>query len=279
MSSGYIDTPRDERDYPVCMAYEDFYDVEVPKNFRTSYQPPYEKQVAGNCVAQSLANIMEVMWYKMIGEHDDFSVGFIYGNRKAGQNKSEGMTGYAACGNLCKDGDVKAAVYEDPSEVPFIIEDVERFKEEHPRWAEQAYVPKSYIRTNSTDVVKKFITKYDIPVMAICEVNDFWIGGGLHAMALYGWDGDTAIMQNSWGEKHKAKIVELPFDDIKEFWLIMPYSVMNFKDIDETHWAYNYIAKCVTEEVMLGYPDGTIRPNKNMTRAELAALIYRMMKQ
>ena len=114
--------------------------------------------------------------------------------------------------------------------------------------------------------------------MAICKVNDFWIGGGLHAMALYGLDGDTAIMQNSWGENHKMKIVELPFKYIEEFWLILPFSIMNFSDISETHWAYKHIAKCVEKEIMLGYPDGTIKPNKELTRAEVATMIYRMLK-
>jgi hypothetical protein len=278
MNGEFIYTPEDERDYPICMAYDDDELVKIPDKFKTSFQPPYEKQVAGNCVAQTIANIMEVMWYKTFGVHEDFSVGFTYGNRYAGQHKGSGMTGYMACGNLCKDGDVKASIFENPSEVPTIIERVKVFKEQFPNWKELSYIPKSYIRTNSTNEVKKFILKHDIPVMAVVEVNDFWIGGGLHAMALYGWDGDTAIMQNSWGENHKMKIVELPFKDIKEYWMILPYSVMNFSDITEAHWAYKYVAKCVEKEYMLGYPDGTFKPDKDMTRAEAAALIYRVLK-
>lgn len=278
MNGGFIYTPEDERDYPICMAYDDAEDVDIPNQYKTSFQPPYEKQVAGNCVAQSIANIMEVMWHKVFNKHDNFSVGFVYGNRKKGQLKGAGMTGYMACGNLCEDGDIKASIFENASEVPTITERVEEFKKNNPEWQKDAYIPKSYIRTNNTNEVKKFILKYDIPVMAICEVNDFWIGGGLHAMALYGWDGDTAIMQNSWGENHKMKIVELDFNDIKEFWMILPYSVMDFNDIDEGHWAYNNIAKCVEDEILLGYPDGSFKPDKELTRAEVAVIIYRLLK-
>jgi hypothetical protein len=68
----------------------------------------------------------------------------------------------------------------------------------------------------------------------VTDVADFSFGSGLHAMALYGWDGDTAIMQNSWGENHNRKIVELPFDKIKEFWLILPFEIANFNFV-----AYN----------------------------------------
>ena len=116
--------------------------------------------------------------------------------------------------------------------------------------------------------------------MAVVKVSKFWYGEGYHAMALYGWkNGDTAIMQNSWGEDSNAKIVELDFDDIKEFWLINPFSLMNFTDVPETHWAYGDITKAVEREIMLGYPDGSFRPSKDLTRAEAAAIIYRMLKE
>ena len=280
MNGGFIYTPEDERDYPISMAYEDAEDIKIPEQYKTSFQPPYENQGStGNCVAQTIANIMEVMYHKMMGEHDNFSVGFTYGNRKQGQSKGEGMTGYTACGNLCTDGDVKASMFECNYEVPDIIEKVKEFMEEHPEWKEEAYIPKNYIRTKSTKEVKKFILKYDIPVMAVVKVSKFWFGEGYHAMALYGWDGDTAIMQNSWGEDSNAKIVELDFDDIKEFWLITPYSLMNFTDVPESHWAYKDIAKSVENEILLGYPDGTFRPDKEMTRAEAVAFFNRMLKE
>lgn len=280
MNGGFIYEPEHEEDYPICMAYDDAEDIEIPEQFKTSYQPPYEDQGStGNCVAQTIANIMEVMYHKMIGEHDNFSIGFVYGNRKSGQSKSSGMTGYTACGNLCTDGDVKASVFECDYEVPDVIEKVKEFMEKHPEWKEEAYIPKNYIRTKSKKEVKKFILKYDIPVMAVVSVNKFWWGGGYHAMALYGWDGDVAIMQNSWGEDSKAKTVELDFDDIEEFWLITPYSLMNFTDVPEGHWAYGDIAKAVEKEILLGYPDGTFRPSNDLTRAEVAAIIYRLLKE
>ena len=145
---------------------------------------------------------------------------------KAGQSKSSGMTGYTACGNLCEDGDVKACEFESNDEVPGIIDKVNEFKEKNPEWKKLTYIPKSYIRTKSEKEAKKFIYKYDIPVMAVVKVSKFWFGEGYHAMALYGWkNDDTAIMQNSWGEDSNAKIIELDFDDIKEFWLINPFSL------------------------------------------------------
>ena len=281
MKGGFIYEPEKESDFPICMAYDDSEDIEIPRNFKTSYQPPYEDQgTTSNCVSQVIANIMEVIWYKITGKHVNFSVGFPYGNRYDGQSKSEGMTGYTACGNLCKDGDVKASVFECFYEVPDIIEKVKEFKEKNPEWKKLTYIPKSYIRTKSEKEVKKFIYKYDIPVMAVVKVSKFWYGEGYHAMALYGWkNGDTAIMQNSWGEDSNAKIVELDFDDIKEFWLIVPFLPAEFTDIDDSHWAYNDVMSCVSKGIVQGYPDGSFRPSNDVTRAEAAAIIYRMLKE
>ncbi len=275
--AGALPSPPDERDYPICMAYEDK-PIEIPEKFTTSFQPPYAKQLCGNCVAQAIANIMEVMYYNITEMHEDFSVGFVYGNRTPEQPQGEGMTGRFACNNLVKDGNVKSALFDNEGSAPSIIEAVNEFKEQFPNWKELSYIPTSYVRTDDVTEIKKFIMKYNIPIMAVTDVADFSFGSGLHAMALYGWNGDTAIMQNSWGENHNRKIVELPFDKIKEFWLILPFEIANFKDISTEHWAYKSISNCVEKRLLLGYPDNTFAPNKSLTRAELATLIYRMMK-
>lgn len=89
--TGYIDTPKDSRDFKGYMAFEDTPDIEIPEKFETSFQPPFEKQLCGNCVAQTLANIMEVFYYNQCGVHENFSVGFIYGNRYEKESHTEGM--------------------------------------------------------------------------------------------------------------------------------------------------------------------------------------------
>jgi hypothetical protein len=201
----------------------------------------------------------------------------VYGNRTIYEDDGEGMTGRMACNHLVNDGNVKSAVFDNPCEAPSIIKAVDKFKADNPNWRELAYVPTSYVRTKKADNVKKFIMKYNIPVMAVVKMRKFSSQSGYHAMALHGWNGDIAIMQNSWGED-KMPIVELPFDDIEEFWLIVPFEIANFTDLSPEHWAYESIFKCVEEKILLGYPDNTFAPDKGLTRAELATLIYRMMK-
>lgn len=281
MYGGYIDIPVDERDYGICMAFDDKEndEIEIPNSYKVSFQPPYENQKStGNCVAQTIANIMEVIYHKYTGEHKNFSIGFVYGNRYKGQSRGSGMTGYTACGNLVSDGDIMASLFESNEEVPNIIEMVDEYKKNNPDWKKDSYIPLCYIRTKSTKDVKKFICKYDIPVMAVVKVSKFWFGEGYHAMPLFEFRGDKAYMQNSWGEKSNAKIVDLDFDDIKEFWLIVPYTMKEFADLDKNRWSYAGIMRCVETGLAQGYPDGTIKPTGTLTRAEMMSILYRMDK-
>ena len=50
-----------------------------------------------------------------------------------------------------------------------------------------------------------------------------------------------------------------------------------FSDIDDTHWAYGYTLTAHQNGYIVGYPDGTFRPNSNATRAEAVALITRIL--
>lgn len=50
----------------------------------------------------------------------------------------------------------------------------------------------------------------------------------------------------------------------------------NFSDIDG-HWAEEYIKTFVSKGYVVGYPDGTFRPDDNITRAEIVVVITRVV--
>ena len=51
-----------------------------------------------------------------------------------------------------------------------------------------------------------------------------------------------------------------------------------FSDVSE-HWAYSYINVAVNNGWILGYEDGTFRPNRNITRAEIMTLANRVLQR
>ncbi|WP_251442823.1 S-layer homology domain-containing protein [Veillonella intestinalis] len=51
-----------------------------------------------------------------------------------------------------------------------------------------------------------------------------------------------------------------------------------FEDVPEQHWAYEYVKTLAEKGLLVGYPDGTFKGEKTMTRYEFAAIIYRAME-
>ena len=48
-----------------------------------------------------------------------------------------------------------------------------------------------------------------------------------------------------------------------------------FSDINGTEWYADYVGWAAEEEILIGYPDGTVRPNDNILRQEIATVICR----
>jgi hypothetical protein len=47
-------------------------------------------------------------------------------------------------------------------------------------------------------------------------------------------------------------------------------------DVPFDHWSSPYVEAARANGALSGYPDGTFRPNKTITRAEIAAAIFRV---
>ena len=52
----------------------------------------------------------------------------------------------------------------------------------------------------------------------------------------------------------------------------------DYTDLNENHWAYNYIQLLTDEGVVVGYPDGSFHPNEYVTRAEFASMAIKGLK-
>lgn len=56
-----------------------------------------------------------------------------------------------------------------------------------------------------------------------------------------------------------------------------PYKSKIFPDTPENHWAYDYVAVVAGNGILEGYPNGRFDGSSEMTRYEMAAVIYRLM--
>ena len=60
--------------------------------------------------------------------------------------------------------------------------------------------------------------------------------------------------------------------------ITFPHKYMMFSDLDSSYWAYKVIYELTAAGYIKGYPDGTFRPNGNITRAEFAAIMSNLLK-
>lgn len=267
--AGALLSPPDERDYIACMAYEDN-NTPLPENFMV-WQPPTENQYdTNNCVAQTIANIFECHRYKMLKSHKDFSVGFIYGS----QNRTGmGMYLREGCRIAVEVGDIYREVFDSNEEMPKIKKMVSSLSAEIKENAQKAAF---FVKLKTIEEIKRFIYKYELPVLACVDCWAFSASTGNHAMPLCGWKGEKVIFHNSWGKKKEYP--ELDSDEIVECWGIVFNDLLDFSDVTAEHWAYNAIMQAAYDNLLLGYPDNTFQPEKELTRAELAVLILRYLK-
>ena len=54
-------------------------------------------------------------------------------------------------------------------------------------------------------------------------------------------------------------------------------AVASFSDVDMDNWAYDYIYTAVANKIVVGYPDGTFRPDNDVTYEEIMTMIIRAL--
>ena len=54
---------------------------------------------------------------------------------------------------------------------------------------------------------------------------------------------------------------------------------VDFKDTNESHWAYEFIRSLASNYITTGYPDSTFKPEQNITRAEFSVLVTRAKEE
>lgn len=61
--------------------------------------------------------------------------------------------------------------------------------------------------------------------------------------------------------------------------LVMTTPAFAYPDVDSTHWAAKQIEELTEKGVIVGYPDGTFKPDDNVSRAEFASMAIKALGQ
>jgi len=270
-----------DRDYDyeaVCGAIQE-------KNFPTYFKLPEEatgtqknQRDISACVAMTISSIAEAYWNKTLGVNQEHSEGFVYGKLRDAASKGKGMIVSSALEYWTKIGTVPKHFFDILVEMPELKDIVNKYTELEEIAKQYRLSGYTRLRSNATSTkdeqIKDALMKYGY---GLVMVNNG------HCTQIVGWDDekDVYIYKDSYGSdvgdngyKNKRK------SSVDQVWLpIFEPITLPFEDVKEDDWFYKDVQNVYLSGIMKGTSETTFSPNKNLTRAEAAALINRIRKE
>lgn len=242
-----------------------------------------DQGIIGSCVAQAITSVLSVLHYIETGKWVDLSAGWFYGAARDKWSTGWGMVTSSAVEYTQQFGSVPEEMFHDYEEMP----DMKEIVQKQPELKEYAipYKTLGFVRFNWadknrkwTDIKEAFLT-YNLPL--VIDSSDYFGEG--HCIMAYGFEEDNGrrylLFQNSWGEnwgdEGKSRI---PFDDVDGIYLLLDYRVeLPFDDVPESAWYYKNILHLYGAGLVSGDDQGHFNPDAPITRAEVSAIIDRLM--
>lgn len=225
-----------------------------------------------------------------------FSFSYIYANRATTDYKGEGLVIRQALNNLIKSGVCYLKSFDDMGDYQSVHR---KYTTRMFTLNEEAYpyrVSSYYLLNNDNEIKQAVITTGSAVVSynvwdnwynvksdgKIPNVYGKYYGG--HAVLIVGWTANNEwIILNSWGDNWGDNgLGYISMSQTKnEVWCIVDnvqeIFFQSLKDIQK-HWAYSSIDKAVRKGIIKGYEDETFKPDNNLTRAEVCAIIAKLNK-
>ncbi len=145
-----------------------------------------------------------------------------------------------------------------------------------------ALLKKPQIRDKYAKAIAQGIYQYRPPTFT--DLGKHWAGKSikrLHKLGVVGGYAGRFYPDKPLTRAELAVFLERSLG----FQLLTPKSTddapreIDFVDLPPTHWAYYTLLQANRAGLLLGYPDGTIRPDDPVTRAEVAAVLNRYVDQ
>lgn len=235
---------------------------------------PWSQGAYDCCVAASITKVLEVINFIKTGKYTMFSKGYTYG-RHSRPNKTQGGMDYTyAMESLLYHGTVPEELFPDMDEIPNIIYKVMNHPNivEFNKEAEKTKI-ENYTKITGDiyfyDNVKKLLYEKQMPLVGNMV-------GKRHCTVIVGWDGDKLLYQDHKGTDilYKGRFNEAYYLDGG-----VNMAEMKFKDVKPTDWYYEAVKYVYEKGIMIGVNDTHFSPNAGISRAEVATLIYRILKE
>ena len=225
--SGVLPSPEDARDF-VARSVNIF---NLPDEYLAPDTEILNQSSIGSCVAHACAQAMSHYEQSNAGNHNDYSRGYIYGNRRETDHQDEGMITREALKNLNHCGDVLYDDFPYNKKYPEVKKLIAENSEELAKLAAEHKIIE-YFRCYDEFQIKDAIMNNGGVIVCVPVYSDFGRDlhktktdklTGHHAMLIVGWTKDNKwIVQNSWGALwgYEGKLL-MDFDyPANEYWAI-----------------------------------------------------------
>ena len=235
-----------------------------------------DQGTVGACVAEVIAQIAEELWGRQLGEKEEFSEGYIYSEFRSEGSRGWGLVPTVALKAWMDTGTLPKKYYDKLYEMPEMRDIIDKF----PEFDEIAkkYCISGFVRLGKEIDVKDALTKYRYGLVGIS--NDYF--GESHCIEITGWNdkNEKYKFKNSWGKKYGDEgFGEISKDEVNHIYLpLLDDILLPFADVKEDDWYFKYVKHMYFNGYMKGTSDAAFEPDKPMTRAEVATLLYRVLK-
>ena len=214
---------------------------------------------------------------------EEISQWFTYGYCRDDNSTGYGMVTSVCLDYLRKKGTVPMKYFDVADEMPDIKKKVQQFPE-LAKVAEQyklgGYVKFSLKKDEKDKQIKEALMKYRTPLVCVSPRG---FGSVSHCICLVGWDDekDTYILKNSWGELNGDKgLCSLPKGKIVDVYLPLNKEItLPFTDVNKDDWFYSGVRTANLSGIMTGRTQTEFAPLENITRAEVATIVSRILEK
>ena len=137
------------------------------------------------------------------------------------------------------------------------------------------YITRAEVAVMFSRLLDEDFDSYDSSSFIDVNENEWYSDriGYIESLGIINGYPDSTFRPNAPITRAEFATIAANFDNLKET------GDVYFSDLPDSHWAKNFVEMAYNRGWISGYPDGTIKPDRYITRAEVVSVVNRMLER